>query len=408
MRHKKTKNLFNIISGLLIITVLNSPLSAKDDIYAVGCIDNNPYEFISENGMPSGFSVELLKNIAGELKINCRIELVPYERFIDLQKNPEVDIILGMIRGDSTAGYQFFRANMKIHFSIFANSNSGVSSINDLQNLKIIIAAHDSISHQIVNEIKKIIKFKPELTDDETLAFTQLKRAECDAVFMSGTSAGKIISNRHLVGIKELPVSIGFFDYGFGIRKSNTVIPDILESGYNRIFSNGEYERIYRKWLSADPDDSFLSERGVYLSGGIFGFIIFILFLVINGFILRKRVREKTENLNLSMKELSKIQLQLHESEKRFRRIFDRSPSALMILDPSGRVLLFNDAVVEIFGVINPDEIANLDIINSPISTEWFKTRLKNYRDINLEIKFNFEIICCLIFIQSVCMICKK
>ncbi|PKL15818.1 MAG: hypothetical protein CVV49_19535, partial [Spirochaetae bacterium HGW-Spirochaetae-5] len=109
--------------------------------------------------------------------------------------------------------------------------------------------------------------------------------------------------------------------------------------------------------------------------------------------ILRRRIREKTENLNISMNELSKSQVQLRESEKRFRRIFNQSPSALMILNPSGRVLMFNEAVVDIFGVNNPDELINLDIINSPVSTEWFKSRLKEYRNINLEVKFNFEII---------------
>jgi PAS domain S-box-containing protein len=392
MRHKKRKIIF-IISGFISFVLFHSPVLAKSEIYAVGCIDNYPYEFIGDDGNASGFSVDIVKNIADKLNVKCRIDLVPYESFILLQNNPDVDMILGMIRGDPNSRYHFFRPNMKINFSIFADSASTISSINDLHGLKIIISAHDSISNPVLHELKKFLKFKHQLNDNEVQAFTQLKSSEADAVFMSGSSARQIISSSNLIGIKELPVNTGFFDYGFGLRRNNEDILNIITAGYERIFQEGDYERIYRKWFVPESDENLFSKNGVYLSGGIFGFIVFIIFLLINSLILRKRIKEKTENLNISMNELNKAQVQLRESEKRFRRIFNQSPSALMILNPAGRVLMFNEAVVDIFGVNNPEELINLDIINSPLSTEWFKTRLKDYRNINLEVKFNFEII---------------
>jgi PAS domain S-box-containing protein len=392
MRHKKRKIIF-IISGFISFVLFHSPVLAKGEIYAVGCIDNYPYEFINEEGNPSGFSVDLIRSIAGESGVKCRIELVPYDRFLLLQRNPEVDMILGMIRGDPNSRYRFFRPNMKIHFSIFADSAAAISSINDLYDLNIIIAAHDSISNPILHELKKILKFKHQLTDNEVQAFTMLKSTEADAVFIPGSSARNIIANSNLTGIRELSVNTGFFDYGFGLRKNNKEISGILANGYDKIFSTGDYDEIYRRWLVPESHENFFSETGIYLSGGIFGILVFIIFLLINSFILRKRIKEKTENLNISMNELTKAQVQLRESEKRFRRIFNQSPSALMILNPAGRVLMFNEAVVDIFGVNNPDELINLDIINSPLSTEWFKTRIKDYRNINLEVKFNFEII---------------
>ncbi|PKL15817.1 MAG: hypothetical protein CVV49_19530, partial [Spirochaetae bacterium HGW-Spirochaetae-5] len=230
MRHKKTKIVI-IISAFISAALFCSPLWAKSEIYAVGCIDNYPYEFIGDDGNASGFSVDIIRKIADKLNVKCRIDLVPYESFILLQKNPDVDMILGMIRGDPNSRYYFFKPNMKINFSIFADSASTISSINDLQGLKIIIAAHDSISNSVLNEIKKFLKFTHQLTDDEVQAFTQLKSSEADAVFMSGSSARKIISSSNLIGIKELPVNTGFFDYGFGLRKSNDDIRSSLTSG---------------------------------------------------------------------------------------------------------------------------------------------------------------------------------
>ena len=49
---------------------------------------------------------------------------------------------------------------------------------------------------------------------------------------MSGPSARKIIEHQNLIGIKEIPVSIGFFDYGFGIRKNKNEIYRVLTEGY--------------------------------------------------------------------------------------------------------------------------------------------------------------------------------
>ena len=393
MRHKKITIIFAGILAAVSVMCLNSPLLAKGEIYAVGCLDNYPYEFINDAGIPSGFSVELINEIAKELNMTSRVELVPYDRFIYLKNNPDADIILGMIRGDDDKDYLFFRTNVKIHFSLFSNSDSAISSINDLQKKKILIAAHDFIAYLFEKELKKFLNSGTMISNDEVNSFTLLKRKECDAVFMSGLSAGKIIEHQNLIGIKEVPVSIGFFDYGFGVRKNRPDIYRILTEGYEKVFSSGEYSRIYSRWFSGKTGSSFLSETGIYVSAGIFSFLIFILFILINSFILRNRIKEKTEELHLSMSELNKTQIQLRESEKRFKRIFNKSPSGLMILNSSGKVILFNEAIVNIFGVENPHEISNLDILNSPVSTEWFKTRLKNYRNVNLEVKFDFDVI---------------
>ncbi len=392
MRHKKITLFCILILSVLIILKTGSPLMAGGDIYAIGCIDNYPYEYINDTGIPAGFSVDLINEIAKELKANCRIELVPYDRYIILKKNPDVDVILGMIRGDPDKDYEFFRTNVKIHFSIFANQDSIISSLNDLQNLNVLIASHSLITGSVKNNLNNFFKFKSISDSEEINAFVMLKRKAFDAVFMSGPSARKIIENKNIVGIKEIPVNIGFYDYGFGINKNKKILHDFSE-GYNRIFKNGLYGTLYNRWFIENYENSFFSETGIYVSAGIFSFMIFILFILINSFVLRKRIKDKTNELYLSMSELSKTQILLKESEARFKKIFNKSPSALMILNSSGRVILFNEAVVKVFGATNPDEIYNLDVINSPISTEWFKARLKNHGDINLEVKFDFGII---------------
>lgn len=392
MRHKNKLILLICILVLLIMYDDGSHLLAKGTIYAIGCNENYPYEYINESGIPSGFSVDLIKEISEELNMNCRVELVPYDRFLFLKKNPDVDIVLGVIRGDSGDEYPFFRTNVKINFSIFTDSNSQIFTINDMRNLKILIAANSVIADPIKYEIRKFFKPKLISSSNEINSFTLLKIKECDVVFMSGPTARKIIENKNLIGIKEVPVNIGFFDYGFGIRKNRDELKSALTAGYNRIFEKGKYQEIYNRWFEG-TNNNFFGETGIYVSAGIFSFLIFILFIIINSFVLRRRIKEKTEELHISMSELNKTQVLLRESEKRFKRIFNKSPSGLMILNSSGRVLLFNEAIVEIFGVDKPHEITDLDVINSPISSEWFKTRLRNYHDINIEVKFNFELI---------------
>lgn len=58
MRHKNLIISLDIILIIVISLIKNSPLMAKGDIYAIGCLENYPYEYINNEGLPAGFSVD--------------------------------------------------------------------------------------------------------------------------------------------------------------------------------------------------------------------------------------------------------------------------------------------------------------------------------------------------------------
>lgn len=250
MRHKTTINFIKLLLSASAVMSICSPLMADDGIYAVGCSDNFPYEYLNDAGVPSGFSVDLLKRLSEDLNVNCRIELVPYARFTYLKNNPGVDIVLGMIRGDSDREYSFFKTNFKIHFSIFSNTGLPLSSITDLNELRVIIAANEYIAEPVMFQLGKTLRCESLSSADELKSLTLLKRNECDAVLIAGPSARKIMEKQNLIGMKELPVNIGYFDYGFGIRKGRDEFREALTGSYDKMFYNGEYGAIYDKWFA--------------------------------------------------------------------------------------------------------------------------------------------------------------
>lgn len=122
-------------------------------------------------------------------------------------------------------------------------------------------------------------------------------------------------------------------------------------------------------------------------------FLVTTILLLLKNFSLKNQIREREEELRLSIIDSKKNANLLKDSEKRFRRIFNRAPAGLILINHSGKVILFNESAVKIFGVMFPEEIHELDLINSPLSTDWFRSRLKNRHSINIEIKFDFDII---------------
>lgn len=69
----------------------------------------------------------------------------------------------------------------------------------------------------------------------------------------------------------------------------------------------------------------------------------------------------------------------LRESERRYTEIFDQSPIAIEFYDPDGRLINVNSACIDLFGVVNSDEISGFKLFEDPnIEVVWIKRTPKS------------------------------
>ena len=94
---------------------------------------------------------------------------------------------------------------------------------------------------------------------------------------------------------------------------------------------------------------------------------------------------------------------ELKESRERYSAIFDQSPIAIEFYDSAGCLINVNSACINLFGVVNRNEISGLKLFENPNISKDIKTKLLNRETVRFEAEFNFEEVKRLNLYQTIC-----
>jgi two-component system CheB/CheR fusion protein len=93
----------------------------------------------------------------------------------------------------------------------------------------------------------------------------------------------------------------------------------------------------------------------------------------------------------------------LRESREKYSTIFDQSPIAIEFYNSDGGLISVNSACINLFGVVNRNEISGFKLFEDPnISTD-IKTKLLNRENVRFAAEFNFEEVKRLNLYQTTC-----
>ena len=97
------------------------------------------------------------------------------------------------------------------------------------------------------------------------------------------------------------------------------------------------------------------------------------------------------------------IEKTLQESEEKYGIIFDQSPVAIEFYDALGGLIIVNEACLELFGIVDKNEISGFKLFEDPHISDEIKAELLNNRSVRFEGEFNFEEIKWLKLYQTTC-----
>jgi len=132
------------------------------------------------------------------------------------------------------------------------------------------------------------------------------------------------------------------------VKRGNQELLAVINEGFNKI-SRQEVDAIASDWTGV-PITSRIPWRILALSGGLVASVL-IGILLWNAS-LRRRVVSATAELEASEKEARR-------SEERFRTVIEASKDAIIAVDASGRIALFNPAAQAMFGYPEEDAIGH-------------------------------------------------
>jgi PAS domain S-box-containing protein len=113
---------------------------------------------------------------------------------------------------------------------------------------------------------------------------------------------------------------------------------------------------------------------------------------------LEQQVQERTAQLSDANRSLlteiadrKRGELELLESENRYRAIYDKSPIAIELYDTSGTLVDVNTACLELFGVERDQVIENFSLFTDPNLKDEYKEKLHRGETIQYQVPFSFD-----------------
>ncbi|MGV8981633.1 transporter substrate-binding domain-containing protein [Clostridium sp.] len=337
-----------IISSIVIYHYKSTsiiPIESKHIVIkAAGDINFPPYEYADENGVYTGFNVDIMRAIALSTGIDIKFYPMSWQEACEKLKNGEVDVIEGMkVATDRNKYYEFSKEYLENSQSIFViEGNNDINQFEDLQNKRVVIQQGDVA----VNNLKTLNNVDIIYTNDQEQAINKLLTGDADA-YIGNSLTGVFFTNKLNIKnkIKIVGKVLNPTKYSVAVKYGDKETLHIVNSGLNEIKKNGTYDKIYRKWFGQP-----VNLTNWYIKQIIFFSVMVILMLAIIMLLfykwntrLKKEVNKQTREINdtniILKKKNTQIKLERDFREQVLNNIF----SGIVTINKKGEITFTNE-----------------------------------------------------------------
>lgn len=215
-------------------------------------IDFYPYAFVDKDGNPSGFSIDLIKAVADVMGINIIISTGTWDEVWKMLIKGQIDLLPIVAKISGRAPLVDFSLTHTETFDAFfvRKGNPSIKNIAQATGKEIVVMRSDAAEHELIER-----NFQGRLTPVNTIneGLLLIASGKHDAFLCS-----KLIGTLEIKmkKIKNLSVGPPIPDYkrvfSFAVKKGDTELLEKLNQGLLIIKTDGEYQRIYQKWLSVE------------------------------------------------------------------------------------------------------------------------------------------------------------
>ncbi|WP_297098344.1 transporter substrate-binding domain-containing protein [uncultured Draconibacterium sp.] len=288
--------------------------------------DYPPFNYTDENGNLVGFNIDLVKAINRLYNNQIEISGADWQTINKMLENGQIDGIAGAhYPGYPDNEHLYTRSVINTSHCFFYNKNFHKNITPELlRTIKKPVVAlwKNDVLVRYVLSINPAAKFVYATDYDQLIELLEDEQVTCAIAQRIG---GMYYVTKHQKDyIKTTNHRILERNMGFMLSPNSVELAAIINNATEVLLSNGEYQRIYNKWLAEyDKESNGLRDylRYIILISAIVGLIILLL-IVINR-ILQAKVRNKTQDLQHQldlnseiMKELSRQKNKAEQSDK--------------------------------------------------------------------------------------------
>ncbi|MGZ4981525.1 MAG: transporter substrate-binding domain-containing protein, partial [Methylobacter sp.] len=209
-----------------------------------------PYTDVDAQGQSAGFAVELFTKVAAVM--DTSVTFYPDEQDIIWRnlKEGKIDALPLVARTpEREKQAEFTRPHTIGYDSFFVRKGTpDLHFIEQARTMSIIVVRSDAAHEALVN---RGFTSQLAIVDDLADGFRLLASGQHDALLAPMLQGNAIIHN---LGLDKIVVPGPLLkeyrrEFCFAVRKGNTELRDRLDQGLAIVKANGEYDRLYRKWL---------------------------------------------------------------------------------------------------------------------------------------------------------------
>jgi PAS domain S-box-containing protein len=322
-----------------------------------------PFSFIDDNGKYTGPDVEISSALAKVLGLIIDLKPEKWSIVMENFHNGEYDAVMGILYSEEREEYMDFSIPYLVsEYRIFARKGTAISlNISELKKKKVAIE-RKNIMHEMALKAgldKEII-----LTDSHEEALIKLSSGEADFALLSYLTAIHYINKNSIKNVHTGEQSLHKAEFCYAVKKGDRVLLNNINNAIANLSASGEIRKIKSKWF-IEPEYKVKYAMMIKYAAAILTPILIILigFMVWNR-ALAKQVEKSTKELRdevetrrlaeelliLSEKELKEKNIQLAESEDKYRQIFESASEGIFMTKTDGTILRSNPEACKIFG----------------------------------------------------------
>ena len=222
--------------------------------------DYPPFNYTGPDGLPTGFNVELAREICAEIKVPCTIQMRRFDTLIDALNKGEGDAVIASLSETPQMRklVDFSNPYYRTPARFVVRRDSPLKALNarTLEGRKVAVVAgtaHDAYLKNLFTEVQ--LKSYP----DAAAARTALKKGEVDLLFGDGVSLAFWLNGTDSGGCCEFRggpyLESRYFGEGVGIavRRGNDLLRQTFNWALFRLWERGRFTDLWLRYFPISP-----------------------------------------------------------------------------------------------------------------------------------------------------------
>ena len=310
-------------------------ISTDSPLLIGGNSDFAPFEFLNSEGMPDGFTVDLMKAVARQEDLDIKFNLGIWSDARNKLEVGKIDALTGMLytkERDKT--FDFSVPYLIVPYMVFIRKDTPIASMKDLIGKEIIVVedvhAHDWLTENRVTDSVIVVK-------EATEVLKLLASGKHHAAVLPRLHGLDLLKDLEIGNIETFGPPVLVKHLCFAVAEGNSDLLAELNEGLFAIHHSGEYDEIYLKWFSVHEHQKRFSRLTKYVVL-IIGTIVILLFsFIFWNWSLKRKVAQKTK--------------ELRQNEARLNQIVEGIPIPTYVIDATRTVTHWNKACEVLTGV---------------------------------------------------------